>query len=124
MVRDFEDLIVWQKSISLAREIYLLSRKFPDDERYGLTSQVRRAAVSISSNIAEGQGRGSPNEFSHFLTIARGSLMEVRSQIHLTISLEFISTEDCKNTDSLTKEVGRLINGLVNSSRTRGESGV
>lgn len=115
MVKHFEDLLAWQKSIELAKEVFLLTRKFPDDQRYGLTSQVQRSAVSVSSNIAEGHGRGTQANFSNFLSIARGSLMEVRSQLHLAVALGFVSKEECSRAMKLSHEVGRLTFRLLDS---------
>jgi four helix bundle protein len=81
-VKSYTDLIAWQKAIALVTSIYAATRTFPKEEIYGLTSQMRRAAVSIPSNIAEGQGRGSTNEFIHFLGTAKGSLFELQTQVH------------------------------------------
>ncbi|HEY0007805.1 MAG TPA: four helix bundle protein, partial [Tepidisphaeraceae bacterium] len=86
-IRDFRDLVVWQKAIALAKAVYVLTRSFPADERFGLTNQVRRASVSVSSNIAEGHAR-SGREFRPFLSIARGSAAEVESQLLLAVELE------------------------------------
>lgn len=82
-VQDYKDLLVWQKAMDLAELIYHITESFPDREMYCLTKQVRRAAVSVPSNIAEGQGRQSTGEFRHFLGIARGSLLEVEIQMRL-----------------------------------------
>jgi four helix bundle protein len=88
-IRDYKDLVVWRKSILFATLLYKLSARFPKDERFGLTNQVRRAAVSISSNIAEGHER-TTREFCRFLLIARGSLAEAESQLYLATELGFV----------------------------------
>src|SRR5438309_206584 len=91
-IRDFRDLIVWRKAIAFAREVYSSTKSFPKEERFGLTMQVRRAAVSVSSNIAEGHTRQG-REFVHFLSIARGSLAEVESQLILAAELGYIQSD-------------------------------
>src|SRR5260221_1364943 len=90
-ISSYKELIVWQKAINLVKEIYLVSEKFPRTELYGLTSQIRRAAVSVPSNIAEGYGRKSIKEYSQFYSIAYGSLLEVETQIIIAKELAFIS---------------------------------
>ena len=85
---DYKDLIIWQKSRLLVRTVYILTRKLPEEELFGLTNQVRRAVVSIPSNIAEGFNRGSDKEFIHFLRIAKGSAAEVETQLILCVDLE------------------------------------
>ncbi|HSV86226.1 MAG TPA: four helix bundle protein [Levilinea sp.] len=93
-VRSYRDLIVWQKGIELAKRIYMITKKFPSSEVYGLTNQLRRAAVSIPSNIAEGQSRQSTKEFIHFLHISLGSLSELDTQIVIAKELEYLSDSD------------------------------
>jgi len=114
-VQSYRDLIVWQKAMELAREVYVMTQSFPQDERFGLTSQVRRAVVSIASNIAEGQGRLSSGEFRQFLGHARGSLYEVETQVQLAADLHFITEEARFAMSSRTAEVARLLNGLLKS---------
>jgi four helix bundle protein len=92
-VRSYNDLIAWQKGISFVTQIYACTSTFPREEMYGLTSQLRRAAVSIPSNIAEGHGRMTTGEYLHFLGNARGSLFEVRTQIHIAKELKFLNDE-------------------------------
>src|ERR1700752_3691074 len=89
MASSFRDLVVWQKSMQLAVEIYELSKEFLREEIYGLTSQMRRSAVSVPSNIAEGQGRANPAEFRQFISIARGSNCELQTQLELALALKF-----------------------------------
>jgi four helix bundle protein len=95
--------------------VHIVTRKFPSEERYGLTSQIRRAAVSIPSNIAEGQGRGGTVEFVRFLRIAYASLREVETQVLLSERFEYIDTRQTARLLDLTAEVGRLLNGLMKS---------
>ena len=114
-VRDFRDLIVWQKAMDLAEAVYEVTKDFPRDEQFGLTSQVRRAVVSVASNIAEGQGRTSGNEFLHHLSIARGSLCEVQTQVMLATRFAYINDDDCQSVLAQADEVGRLLRGLSRS---------
>lgn len=109
----YKDLFVWQKSIQLVTDIYKLTKVFPKDECYGLVSQMQRAAVSIPSNIAEGNERNSAKEFAHFLSIARGSLAELETQIIIAEKLEYIKTNQSNNILSSCHEIGRMINGLI-----------
>lgn len=106
------DLEAWKLSMSLVSHIYLLTRDFPKEEIYGLTSQVRRAAVSIPSNIAEGAARGSNKDFAHFLNISLGSLAEVETQIILSSDLGFISSSQKDSTIEKLTNIRRLIIGL------------
>jgi len=114
-VRSYRDLIVWQKAMDLVTSIYNLTKRFPKDETYGLTNQMRRAAVSIPSNIAEGQGRDSTKEFLHHLSIAYGSLMEVETQILIAENLNYLNKDETKVILNNAAEIGRLINGLSRS---------
>jgi four helix bundle protein len=114
-VKAYNDLIAWQKAIALVKDIYAVTQRFPKEEIYGLTSQLRRAAVSIPSNIAEGQGRGSKNEFIHFLGNAKGSLFEVQTQVHIGRELNYMTDTDKKRLIDSSDEVGRIVNGLLNS---------
>ena len=114
-LKAYNDLIAWQKAMVVVKEIYSVSKNFPKEEIYGLTSQLRRAAVSIPSNIAEGQGRGSKNEFIHFLGNAKGSLFEVQTQVHIAKELSYIDQKQAKHLIETSDEVGRIINGLLNS---------
>jgi four helix bundle protein len=115
---DYRDLVVWQRAMDLAVRVYEASSNFPRDERYGLTSQVRKAAVSIPSNIAEGQGRRtSDGEFVRFLMIAMGSLCELETQLELAVRLKMVDSEKTIAVRTLSEEVGRLLNGLVRSKK-------
>ncbi|HAI14081.1 MAG TPA: four helix bundle protein [Phycisphaerales bacterium] len=115
-VERYEDLIAWQKSYQLVLEVYKVSRYFPKDEQYGLTSQIRRAAVSVPSNIAEGWGRGSRKEYIRFLEIARGSIYELDTQLRLATDLGYMQQQNL-DVLNLTQEVSKILNGLVNSLR-------
>ncbi|HKB42385.1 MAG TPA: four helix bundle protein [Gemmataceae bacterium] len=112
-IRDFKDLIVWQKAIIFAKEVYRLTRTFPGDERFGLTTQVRRAAVSVSSNIAEGHTRQG-QEFRHFLSIARASLAEAESQLLLAVELGYLKPDDLVPVHNLTREIRLMSIALAN----------
>jgi four helix bundle protein len=112
MGHSYQDLIAWQKAMDLAEEVYKATRGFPKHELYGLTSQLRRAAVSVPSNIAEGQGRLTPGEFKQFLGHARGSLLETETQIMLAGRLRYVSSEEMSHVIKLSAEVGRILNGL------------
>ncbi|WNF37341.1 four helix bundle protein [Bacillaceae bacterium IKA-2] len=113
MYSDTSKLMVWQRSHSLVLNIYNITKDFPRDEQYGLTSQLRRAAVSVPSNIVEGKARGSNKEYKRFLLIARGSLEEVKYQLLLAKDLKYIDERKHEETLKAAKEVGRLLNGLL-----------
>jgi four helix bundle protein len=115
----YKDLIVWQKAKAFATEIYHATEPFPKAEIYGLTSQLRRAAVSVVSNIAEGQGRLTKGEFCHFLGQARGSLLEVETQLSIAFDLHFIEDKEFRKMEGLSSEVQRLLNGLIESMQPR-----
>ena len=115
MGRSCKDLVVWQKAMELVTATYQASAKFPKDEVFGLTSQLRRAAVSIPSNIAEGQGRLSEKEFRYFLGQSRGSLMEVETQLQIAENLGYLSEADTGELLERCAEVGRILNGLIAS---------
>src|ERR1035438_7564820 len=114
-VRSFCDLVVWQKSLDPAVRIYGLTRNFPREELYGLTSQIRRAAVSVSSNIAEGHGRLSTGEYRQFLGIARGSNFELQTQLEIARALAFGDPKFLDEAEGLSHEVGKMINGILES---------
>ena len=108
----FKDLIVWQKSMELVRAVYALSKAFPADERYALTDQLRRAVVSIPSNIAEGSGRASNADYGHFLSIARGSLYETMTQLQVAVDLGYIPALS-QDLELLMSEVGRMLGSML-----------
>src|SRR5262245_49847684 len=111
----FRDLGVWQKSMDLVLECYRVSECFPKSELYGLTSQLRRAAVSIPANIAEGKGRRSTRSYLHFVDIAYGSLMEVETLLEIACRLTFLPAEARQSLLARTAEIGRMLNGLIAS---------
>lgn len=111
-IESFRDLTVWQKAMDLAVAVYEHTRISPKEEVYGLTAQLRRAAVSIPSNIAEGQGRTTTNDFLRFLGVAAGSLQELETQLILSETNETQLVDQCR-------EVGRLLQGLINALRRK-----
>jgi four helix bundle protein len=113
--RDYRDLIAWQRAMDLAQLVYQASGACPKEELFGVVSQMRRSAVSIRSNIAEGQGRKSPRDFQRFLSIAHGSLCELETQVMLAGRLRFLEPVHATGLLDASAEVGRLINGLYNS---------
>jgi four helix bundle protein len=115
MVQSFRDLIVWEKAILLCVAIYRLSKEFPREEVYGLTSQIRRSAVSVPSNIAEGHGRLTTGEYRQFLGIARGSTFELQTHIEIARSLGFANAQLLHEAESLSHEVGKMINGILSA---------
>ena len=112
-IKSYEDLIAWQKAMDFAEEIYKATKTFPDSERYRLVSQLRRAVVSIPSNLAEGQGRLSTGEFKQFIGHARGSLYEVQTQLRLAARFKYLSAQDCERLLQLSYEIGRIMHGLL-----------
>lgn len=116
---DYRQLKVWQKAMDLTVEIYSLVKRLPREETYALSDQMRRAVVSIPSNIAEGQGRNSDKEFINFLSIARGSLWELETQIEICERLHYIDSELASKVYSLTTEVSKMLNSLSNSLKSK-----
>ena len=114
-VRHYSDLVAWQKAMDLVVRVYEVTEKFPPRERFGLTNQLRRAVVSVPSNIAEGQGRHATRDFLRCLSIAYGSLQEVETQLIIARRLGYLEEEFRGSLFDLTGEVARLINGLMNS---------
>ena len=109
MSRSFETLEIWKRSRALTIEIYKLTALFPDNEKFGLISQIRRAVVSVETNIAEGSGRESDKDFAHFLTIAKGSLSEVRSLLSLSVDLRILAGSNGRELIRETEEIQRMI---------------
>jgi four helix bundle protein len=114
-IKSHRDLIVWQKAMDLTVEIYQITKMFPKEELYGLTSQIRRSSSSIAANIAEGQGRRLSGEFKQFLGIARGSLLELETHIELAFRVGYITKEHFVKLQGIISEVGRILNGLMRS---------
>jgi four helix bundle protein len=119
MSHSHTNLIAWQKAKALAVEIYRVTDRFPRSELYGLTSQLRRAAVSVASNIAEGQGRVTKGEFVQFLGHARGSILEIETQLAIAVDLGYVSPQQYQRCCDKTAEVLRLTNGLLDYLRPR-----
>ena len=119
MSHSYKELIVWQKAKALAGDVYRTTDNFPRHETYGLTSQLRRAAVSVASNIAEGQGRLTKGEFQQFLGHARGSLLELETQLAIAVDLHYLSLDGLTLLEAKTSEVRRLLNGLIDALRMR-----
>ncbi|HEY9586335.1 MAG TPA: four helix bundle protein [Candidatus Paceibacterota bacterium] len=115
----YKDLVVWQKSIELVSDIYKITKNFPKEEIFGITSQMRRAAISISSNIAEGSGRGTGKDFVHFLIISIGSALELETQIEIAFRLQLINELNYNRITSLLTEIIKMLRGLIRSLATR-----
>ena len=109
----YQELTVWQKAMDLTREIYMLSSKLPREELYGLSDQLRRAAVSVPSNIAEGHGRKTAKDFCHFLSIANGSCMEIETQLLICVQLNMLTKNDIFGAVSLLNEVSKMLTALI-----------
>jgi four helix bundle protein len=112
VVRNYRELVIWQKSMDLVELVYKLTASFPKEEVFGLKSQLRRAAISIPSNIAEGQGRRTTREFLQFLSIGNGSLREVETQTDIALRLNYISQPQYAQLVDLANEISRLYHGL------------
>ncbi len=115
--RNYRDLLVWQKAMDLVEAIYDITREYPKAEEFGLKAQMRRAAVSIPTNIAEGQGRHRPKMFRQFLDIAMGSLSELETQVYLSVRLRLLTKEKSIAICSRCEEIVKMIYGLANSLR-------
>ena len=112
-MKDFKELVIWQRSIQLTTSIYQLTKLLPKEETYGLISQLRRAAVSVPSNIAEGYGREATAEYIRFLKIARGSLYEIETQLYLCKTLQFFTDEEIMPCLRSVEEVGKMLNTML-----------
>lgn len=114
-----KDLIVWKKSIDFVTELYSLTSRFPDAERFGLTNQMRRCSVSVPSNIAEGEARRSNKEFIRFLYISLGSASELQTQLVISRNLKFITPEQYEDFNAQLEEISRMISGLIRSVESK-----
>ena len=114
-VKSYRDLIVWQKAMDFVEAVYRVTQKFPSEEKFSLTAQLRRAAVSVPSNIAEGQSRGGPRDFNKFLDISYGSLSETETQLIIASRLKYLTNNELIQLLANTAEIGRLLNGLQRS---------
>ena len=119
MGNHYRDLRVWQEAMSLVTDVYKGTSTYPREEMYGLTSQMRRSAISVPSNIAEGKGRFSNAELMQFLIQARGSLLELETQIQISEYLGFIQAAQSDNLKAKTSGVGMMLNGLIDSLKTK-----
>jgi four helix bundle protein len=117
-IRDYKDLHVWQKGMELAKQAYLLTSRFPSEEKFGLVSQIRRAVVSIPSNIAEGQARNTTGEFVQFISYAEGSAAEVDTQLRLSIELGYCAANDLEVVSRLLTDVQKMLKRLRHSLTT------
>jgi four helix bundle protein len=118
-MKTFRELVVWQKSMDLVTAIYHTSKIFPKDEMYGLTSQLRRSAVSVPSNIAEGYGRNGLNDYLRFLNIAISSLFELQTQVEISFNLKYINQKKFNTLYELTREVERMLSSLIRSLKSK-----
>ncbi len=118
-VKFYRDLIVWQKAMDLVMMVYRITKDFPKDERFGLITQVRRASVSIVSNIAEGHARESSGEYRHFLSYSRASLAEVETQLLIAQRLEYVKEEELTQTYDLLIEINKMINAIMKKLSTK-----
>lgn len=114
-MKSYKELIVWQKSVEAAKQVYSISKIFPSSEKFGLTQQINRCAISIPSNIAEGYGRYHKKDFIRFLSIARGSLYEMQTQLILSEELDFVESSKLEFINSLSVEIDKMLNKLIKS---------
>jgi len=113
-MKGYKDLIVWKKSMDLVKGIYYLTESFPKKEEYSLIPQIRRSAISIPSNIAEGYGRNSTRDYIRFLQIARGSLYELQTQIDIAVMIQYCEPNHISLLINLCNEIGKMLNSLIN----------
>ena len=113
--KSFEDLLVWQKAMDLVVEIYRLAKLLPGDEIYALSNQMKRAAVSIPSNIAEGQERNTTKDFINYLHIAKGSKGELETQLLICVRLQYLTQSQIASAQNLLREIGKMLNALIQS---------
>lgn len=111
----YKELTVWKKSMELVKEIYTITKRLPKEETYGLSDQMRRAAVSIPSNIAEGNGRKTDTEYARFLNIARGSECELETQLYICTMLNYLTENETEKAFSLLAEIGKMLNKMLNN---------
>lgn len=118
-INSFKDLLVWQKGIELVKEVYVAIREIPQEELFGLTSQIKRSAISVPSNIAEGWGRNSTLSYINFLKISRGSLFELETQLIIAKELNFINIDALEKIDKLIFELSKMLNSLIKSIKNK-----
>lgn len=112
-MKTFRELIVWQKSMNFVTEIYKITKYFPEDEKYGITSQIRRSAISIPSNIAEGYGRAGLNDYLRFLNISIASLFELQTQLEISFNLNYVNKLKFSKLFELSREIERMLSSLI-----------
>lgn len=117
-IKSYKELLIWQKGIALVKEVYKLTKKFPRTEKFGLISQIHRSAISIPSNIAEGQARQHSKEFRQFLFMALGSLAELDTQLNIALELNYINQDELAIIDEKVTEIRRMIRGLLSKLTT------
>jgi len=118
-IKSYKDLLIWQKGIKLVKLTYLICKDFPKDEVFGLQSQIKRSSVSIPSNIAEGYGRNTSQSFIQFLRIARGSLLELETQLIIAKELDFVDVDSFEEMSALITEESKMINGFIKSMENK-----
>ena len=118
-IRSYKDLLVWQKAIDITADAYKITKTFPSEERFGLSSQMQRAAVSIAANIAEGHGRGTRADYAHFLDMANGSVAELETLFIIVRKLAYCSDQQCSKMEGQLHEVGKMLGSLRNKLRLR-----
>jgi four helix bundle protein len=119
-IQSYRELDVWKKAIDLVEQVYLVTRAFPADERFGLVSQIRRSAVSVPANIAEGYGRTHRGDYLHHLSIARGSLLEVETHLTIAVRLAFVSSEQVEALWHTSQEVGKMLRSMIDALQPSG----
>ncbi|MBR4787229.1 MAG: four helix bundle protein [Bacteroidales bacterium] len=118
MIKNYRELIVWQKAMEMVENIYTLTQSLPKDELFSITNQIRRAAISVPSNIAEGYGRQSKKEYLQFLSIANGSVCEIETQLLLCLRIGYLTEENTKETFQLLSEIGKIITTIKQKLKT------
>jgi len=121
-MKDYKELQVWQKAVALVTEVYVMTRGFPADERFGLTAQIRRAVTSVPANTAEGWGRGTTKEYVQFLIVARGSLLELETHLIVSRNLGYLKQPDLETAQRNVGQIGKMLNSLIQSLRSRQSS--
>lgn len=119
MISSYTELVVWQRGMGLVEEVYSLTKRLPQDERYALTDQIRRSVTSIPSNIAEGQGRSTTREFIHYLSIAKGSKNEVETQLLICEKVGYLEKKEIEKALAISSEIGRMLTKLRKSLENR-----
>lgn len=115
----YKNMEIWKKSIDLVEEVYSITKYLPKEEKYAITDQMKRAAISIPSNFAEGQGRNTTKDYLQFLSIARGSVYELDTQLEICLRLKYFTKEQIHNTCTLCNEINRMINSIITKLRNK-----